>query len=51
MASAAPARCSSMGAVSCLTLAVMKDGAEITTIEGLATNGRLHPLQQAFNSH
>ena len=28
--------------VSCLTLAVMKDGAEITTIEGLATNGRLH---------
>ena len=37
--------------VSCLTLAVMKDGAEITTIEGLATNGRLHPLQQAFISH
>jgi xanthine dehydrogenase YagT iron-sulfur-binding subunit len=35
-------------AVSCLTLAVMHDGAEITTIEGLETNGRLHPLQQAF---
>ena len=33
---------------SCLTLAVMHDGAEITTIEGLAENGRLHPLQQAF---
>jgi len=37
--------------VSCLTLAVMKDGAEITTIEGLATNGELHPLQKAFISH
>jgi xanthine dehydrogenase YagT iron-sulfur-binding subunit len=33
---------------SCLTLAVMYDGAEITTIEGLERNGRLHPLQQAF---
>jgi xanthine dehydrogenase YagT iron-sulfur-binding subunit len=33
---------------SCLTLAVMHDGAEITTIEGLENNGRLHPLQQAF---
>lgn len=33
---------------SCLTLAVMHDGAEITTIEGLETDGRLHPLQQAF---
>ena len=37
--------------VSCLTLAIMKDGADITTIEGLATDGRLHALQQAFNSH
>ena len=37
--------------VSCLTLAVMKDGAEITTIEGLAADGRLHPLQQAFIAH
>jgi xanthine dehydrogenase YagT iron-sulfur-binding subunit len=36
---------------SCLTLAVMKDGASVTTIEGLATNGRLHPLQQAFIDH
>jgi xanthine dehydrogenase YagT iron-sulfur-binding subunit len=34
--------------VSCLTLAVMHDGSEITTIEGLERNGRLHPLQQAF---
>ena len=34
--------------ISCLTLAVMHDGADITTIEGLEHNGRLHPLQQAF---
>ena len=33
---------------SCLTLAVMRDGAKVTTIEGLATNGALHALQQAF---
>lgn len=33
---------------SCLTVAVMHDGTEITTIEGLATNGKTHPLQQAF---
>ena len=32
----------------CLTLAVMKDGAEVTTIEGLAAGETLHPLQQAF---
>jgi xanthine dehydrogenase YagT iron-sulfur-binding subunit len=37
--------------VSCLTLAVMQDGASITTIEGLATDGALHPLQQAFIDH
>ena len=36
---------------SCLTLAVMKDGAKVTTIEGLAANGALHPLQQAFIDH
>ena len=32
----------------CLTLAIMKDGAEVTTIEGLATGSQLHPMQQAF---
>jgi len=36
---------------SCMALAVMKDGASITTIEGLAVNGELHPLQQAFIDH
>ena len=36
---------------SCLMLAVMKDGAEITTVEGLARDGALHPLQQAFIDH
>ena len=34
--------------LSCLTLAVMKDGANITTVEGLAKDGKLHPVQQAF---
>ena len=37
--------------VSCLALAVMNDGAEVTTIEGLAADGALHPLQQAFIDH
>jgi xanthine dehydrogenase YagT iron-sulfur-binding subunit len=36
---------------SCLTLVVMKDGASVTTIEGLATAGQLHNLQQAFIDH
>ncbi|HEX5750624.1 MAG TPA: 2Fe-2S iron-sulfur cluster-binding protein [Archangium sp.] len=36
---------------SCLTLAVMKDGAEVTTVEGLATGQTLHPLQEAFIEH
>jgi xanthine dehydrogenase YagT iron-sulfur-binding subunit len=36
---------------SCLTLAIMKDGATVTTIEGLADQGVLHPLQQAFIDH
>ncbi len=33
---------------SCQTLAVCQSGQEITTIEGLAQNGKLHPLQEAF---
>src|SRR6476619_4576658 len=33
---------------SCLTFAVMKDGAKVTTVEGLASDGELHALQQAF---
>jgi xanthine dehydrogenase YagT iron-sulfur-binding subunit len=36
---------------SCLTLAVMQDGARIATIEGLAQDNTLHPLQQAFIDH
>jgi xanthine dehydrogenase YagT iron-sulfur-binding subunit len=37
--------------VSCLTLAVTKDGASVTTVEGLARDGLLHPVQQAFIDH
>lgn len=33
---------------SCLSLAVQHDGEKITTLEGLAQNGKLHPVQQAF---
>ncbi len=37
---------------SCTLLAVQADGAEITTIEGLASDGKLHPLQEGFwNEH
>jgi len=36
---------------SCLMLAVQADGASITTVEGLARDGRLHPLQEAFREH
>ena len=36
--------------VSCLTLAVMHDGAELTTIEGLAKDGELHPVQGGVNA-
>jgi carbon-monoxide dehydrogenase small subunit len=37
---------------SCTVLAVQADGAEVTTIEGLAPDGELHPLQEAFwNDH
>ncbi|OOQ61516.1 (2Fe-2S)-binding protein [Mucilaginibacter pedocola] len=37
--------------LSCLTLAVMKDGGEITTIEGVASQDVLHPVQKAFIEH
>jgi len=35
----------------CSMLAVQADGAEVTTIEGLAQNGKLHPMQAAFKEH
>jgi xanthine dehydrogenase YagT iron-sulfur-binding subunit len=37
--------------LSCLTLAVQVEGRSVTTIEGLGTDGALHPLQQAFIEH
>ena len=36
---------------SCTVLAVQADGREVTTIEGLAQNGDLHPVQRAFTEH
>jgi len=36
---------------SCTVLALQADGTEITTIEGLASSGELHPLQRAFVEH
>ena len=37
-----------MAVKSCTVLAVQADGSTVTTIEGLASNGQLHPMQQAF---
>ena len=36
---------------SCMLLAIQADGASIETVEGLARDGELHPLQQAFSAH
>jgi aerobic carbon-monoxide dehydrogenase small subunit len=36
---------------SCTTLAATCDGASVTTIEGLAKDGKLHPMQEAFREH
>jgi len=36
---------------SCTVLAVQADGHEVTTIEGLATDGEMHPVQRAFHEH
>ena len=36
---------------SCTALAVACDGADVTTVEGLAKNGKLHPMQEAFREH
>jgi len=36
---------------SCTMLAAQADGAELTTIEGVASNGALHPMQEAFREH
>jgi carbon-monoxide dehydrogenase small subunit len=38
-------------AKSCTMLAVQADGADVTTIEGLAQNGELHPMQEAFRDN
>lgn len=40
--------CDDKRILSCLTLAVMKNGSSITTIEGISDGANLHPLQQAF---
>lgn len=36
---------------SCTVLAVQANGSAVTTIEGMATNGKMHPIQEAFKEH
>jgi len=36
---------------SCTTLALACEGSDVTTVEGLASNGKLHPMQEAFREH
>jgi xanthine dehydrogenase YagT iron-sulfur-binding subunit len=43
--------CDGQRTLSCLALAVQHEGVEITTIEGIGADGRLHPLQAAFLNH
>lgn len=43
--------CDDKRILSCLTLAVMKEGSEITTIEGVGSKQEFHPLQKAFIDH
>ncbi|MEO6916412.1 MAG: (2Fe-2S)-binding protein [Chitinophagaceae bacterium] len=43
--------CDGKRILSCLTFAVAKNGSEITTIEGIASETELHPLQKAFIEH
>jgi carbon-monoxide dehydrogenase small subunit len=40
-----------IGVKSCAVLAASCEGASVTTIEGLATDGKLHPMQEAFREH
>lgn len=46
-----PGAGSAKAVTACMVLAIDADGAEITTIEGLAQGSRLHPVQQAFVEH
>src|SRR5436853_733854 len=39
------------GVKSCTVLAASCEGSTVTTIEGIATNGKLHPMQEAFREH
>ncbi|RAV98871.1 (2Fe-2S)-binding protein [Pseudochryseolinea flava] len=43
--------CDGKRILSCMTLAIMKNGAEVVTIEGVSEGQKLHPLQQAFIDH